>query len=62
MENVSLNVSKTQSLITGTRPNILKLEKQTDVNSCFQLEELKIQMVNDIKLLGVKIDDKLQWS
>ena len=58
---LTLNVTKTQSLIKGSRPNILKLENQTDVKPYFELEEFKIQVVNDIELLGVKIDDKLQW-
>ena len=59
---LSLNATKTQSLIIGSRSNILKLEKQTDVKPYFELEELKIHTVNDIELLGAKIDNKLQWS
>ena len=50
------------SLIIGSKLNIPKLEKQTDFKPYFELEALKIQMINDIKLLGVKIDDKLQWN
>ena len=59
---ISVNFTEKQLLIIGSRPNTLKIEKKTDVMPYFELEELKIQMVNDIKLLGVKIDDKLQWS
>ena len=56
MEMLSVNIAKTQSLIVGSRPDILKIEKQNDVKPYFELEELKIQMVNDIKLLGIKGD------
>ena len=59
---LSLNVTKTQSLIIGSRPNILKLKKQTDVKPYYKLEELKIQMINEVKFLAVDIDDKLQRS
>ena len=59
---IFVNITETQLVIIGSRPNTLKIKKQTDVKPYFELEELKIKMVNDIKLLGVKIDDKLQWS
>ena len=59
MLHESLNATKTESLIIESRPNILKLKKQTGVKQSFELEEQKILMVNDIKLLGVEIDDKL---
>ena len=59
---LSFNVTKAQSLITGSRPNILKVDKKNGVKSCLESEEQKILMVNDIKLFRVKIDDKLRWG
>ena len=58
--NISSIVTIKQSLIIGFRSNILKLGKQTDAKSCFEIGEHKIQMISDAKLLVVKIDDKLQ--
>ena len=52
--------TKTQSLIIWSRAKILKLERQAAVKPYFEPGELKKQMVNDIKLLGVNIGDKLQ--
>ena len=59
---LSLNVVKTQSLIIGSRPNIQKIEKQTDAKPSFEISEQKINMTTDTKYLGVQIDDKLQWD
>ena len=39
-----------------------KARKQTGVKPRFEFEEQKIQMVSDVKLLGDKLCDKLQWG
>ena len=36
---LSLNVVKTQSLIIRSRPNIQKIEKQTDAKPSFEIDE-----------------------
>ena len=59
---LSLNVVKTQSLIIGSRPNIQKIEKQTEAKPSFEIGDQKINMIIDTKYLGVQIDDKLQWD
>ena len=59
---LSLNVVKTQSLIIGSRPNIQKIEKQTEAKPSFEIGDQKINMITDTKYLGVQIDDKLQWD
>ena len=59
---MSLNIVKTQPLIIGSRPNILKIETQTDAKPSFEIGEQKINMITDTKYLGVQIDDKLQWD
>ena len=59
---VSLNVVETQSLIIGSRPNIQKIEKQTEAKPSFKISDQNINMITDAKYLGVQIDDKLQWD
>ena len=59
---LSLNVVKTQSLIIGSRPNIQKIEKQTEAKPSFEIGDQKINIITDTKYLGVQIDDKLQWD
>ena len=59
---LSLNVVKTESLIIGSRPNIQKIEKQTEAKPSFEIGDQKIHMITDTKYLGVQIDDKLQWD
>ena len=59
---MSLNVVKTQSLIIGSRPNIQKIEKQTEAKPSFEIGDQKINMITDTEYLGVQIDDKLQWD
>ena len=59
---LSLNVVKTQPLIIGSRPNIQKIEKQTDAKPSFEIGEQKINIITDTNDLGVQIGDKLQWD
>ena len=59
---LSLNVVKTQSLVIGSRPNIQKIEKQTENKPSFEIGVQKINMIADTTYLGVQIDDKLQWD
>ena len=53
---LSLNVANTQSLFIESRPNIQKIEKQTEIG------DQKINMITNTKYLGVQIYDKLQWD
>ena len=57
-----LNVVKAHSLIIGSRPNIQKIEKQTEAKPRFEVDDQKINMIADTKYLGFQIDDKLQWD
>ena len=56
----SLDVTKTQSLQIAFWSNIRKIEKQTETKPCCEIGDHRINMLTDTKLLGVKIDDKLQ--
>ena len=58
----SLDVVKKQSLIIGSRPNIQKIEKQTEAKPGFEIGDQKINMITDTKYLGVQMDDKGQWD
>ena len=42
---LSLNVVKIQSLIIGSRPNIQKIEKQTEAIPSFKIGDQKINMI-----------------
>ena len=49
-------------MIIGSRPNVQKIEKQTEAKPSFEIGDQKINMITDTKYLGVQIDDKLQWD
>ena len=53
---------KNAALIIGSRPNIQKIEKQTDAKPSFEIGEQKINIITDTNDLGVQIGDKLQWD
>ena len=60
---LSLNVSKTQSMILGTVPNLRRLDCN-DSNSfpLFQMNVDEIESTGNIKYLGVQIDPSLNWK
>ena len=49
-------------MIIGSKPNIQKIKKQTEVKPCFEICDHKINMISDIKLLQIRIHDKFQWN
>ena len=61
VNKLSQKVVKTQFLIIGSRPNIQKIEKQTQAKPSFEIGDQKINMIADTNYLGVQIDDKLRW-
>ena len=56
----SLNVVKTQSLITGSDPNIRKIESQSDAQPSFSIGDQEIEMIANTKYLGVQVDTQLK--
>ena len=50
---LSLNVVKTQSLVLGSGPNILRIENQPVAQPHFTIGEQKIKMITNVRYLGV---------
>ena len=59
---LSLNVVKTQSLITGSGSNIRKIESQPDAQPSFSISDQEIEMIANAKYLGVQVDSQLNWD
>lgn len=43
-------------------PNIRKIENHPDVQPSFEIDNLPIEIVKDIKYLGVQIDNRFNWD
>ena len=59
---LSLNVVKTQSLVLGSGPNILRIENQPVAQPHFIIGEQKIKMFTNVRYLGVQLDGQLNWE
>ena len=59
---LSLNVVKTQSLIIGSGPKIRRIDSQPDTRPSFEIDNENIEIVNNIKYLGVQVDNQLKWD
>ena len=55
---------QTQSLVIGSGPNIRKIESQPDAppSFSFSIGDQDIEMITNIRYLGVQIDSKLNWD
>ena len=59
---LSLNVVKTQSLVLGSGPNIRRIENQPVAQPYFTIGEQKIEMITNVRYLGVQLDRQLNWE
>ena len=60
---LSLNVTKTQSIILGSRVRLRSLGLNDDMASPdFQINEDRIAYKSNVKYLGVQIDSQLSWK
>ena len=60
--NLSINVVKTQTMFIDYQPNFQKVaDKKVDPPS-FSIGDFFIELVKDVKYLGVQIDSKLDWN
>ena len=62
---LSLNVVKTQSLVLGSAPNICKIRKienRSDAQPYFSIGEQKIEMITNVRYIGVQLDSQLNWE
>ena len=60
---MSLNVVKTQAMVTGSQPNLKKIaDKRVDTPS-FSIGDSAIDLVKNVKYLGVQLDSSnLDWN
>ena len=58
---LSLNVSKTQSMLVCTKPKHQKLRTAGD-NLCLNIRGKDLDVVQKVKYLGVQVDKSLDWK
>ena len=59
---LSLNVLKTQAIVIGSRPNLKKISTKLVEPPSFSIGGLEVEMVDNVKYLGVQIDRHLAWD
>ena len=59
---LSLNIVKTQAMITGSAQKLGQINKTSEITPCFQVKGNDIKLVHDTKYLGVMIDKNLIWG
>ena len=58
---LSLNVAKTKSMLICTKPKRRILEND-DVKLTLMIRDRELDLVDEIKYLGVNVDDSLSWK
>ena len=53
---------KTQAMIIGSRPNLKKISNNASEAPCFVTGDTNIETVQNIKYLGVMLDQHLAWE
>ena len=59
---LSLNVLKTQAMVIGSRPNLKKISTKLVKPPSFCIVGSEVEMVDNVKYLGVQIDKHLAWD
>ena len=59
---LSLNVTKTQSLVIGGRKRLNDMEKVEGVKPLFNVGEETVSIIKQAKYLGVMVDQHLNWK
>ena len=54
---MTLNTSKTEHMIVGSRQRLGKIDDEAEI----KLGDNKIKKVSETKTLGVIVDDQLKW-
>ena len=57
-----MNIVKTQAMVIGSAQKLGPMSKTSDIIPCFQVNGNEIDIVHEMKYLGVMIDEKLNWS
>ena len=53
---LSLNVSKTQAILIGSRAKLQNISKGGDIRPKFIIDDEVVSMINEAKYLGIQID------
>ena len=59
---LSLNVLKTQAMVNGSCPNLQKISTRLVEPPSFSIGGSEVEMVDNVKYLGVQIDRHLAWD
>ena len=59
---LSLNVTKTQAMVVGSRPNLKKIADSKIETPSFAIDGAETDIVKNLKYLGVQLDDNLAWD
>ena len=59
---LSMKVLKTQAMVIGSRPNLKKISKKLVERPSFTIGGSDVEMVGNVKYLGVQIDRHLAWD
>ena len=59
---LSLNDIKTQPMVVGSRPNLKKIADNKEETPSFAIDGAEIDIVKNVKYLGVQLDDNLAWD
>ena len=59
---LSLNVSKTQAMVVGPRPNLKKISEGKVQSPSFVIGDSQIEIVEKTKYLGIQLNQHLVWD
>ena len=59
---LSLNIVKILSLVIGCAQKIHKIESLPDAQLYFSIGEQEIEMITNVRYLGVQLDSQLNWD
>ena len=59
---LSLNVTKNQSMLIGSRPKLQNISNSDVISPKFVIDDEVVPMINEAKYLGIQIDKTLGWK
>ena len=59
---LSLNVSKTQAMLIGSRAKLQNISNGADIRPKFIIDDEVVPMINEAKYLGIQIEKTLSWK
>ena len=59
---LSLNVSKTQAMLIGSRAKLQSISNGDDIRPKFVMDDEVAPMIKEAKYLGIQLDKTLSWK